>query len=153
LTSQHFANAYLDGLDRLVKERLRVPCYVRYMDDVVLWDDDKARLKDALAQAAAHLAALGLEPKPMPYLNRASHGLEVLGCRVFPMHLVLGRRARLRFRRGLASLESCDLPEIEIQRRAAAMIAFTRTPGLRSFRFRRAALQSLAVGGHRAPSG
>ena len=37
LTSQHFANFYLDPLDRFVKERLRCRAYVRYMDDFVVW--------------------------------------------------------------------------------------------------------------------
>jgi len=35
LTSQHLANFYLAPLDRFVKETLRVPGYVRYMDDMV----------------------------------------------------------------------------------------------------------------------
>ena len=130
LTSQHLANAYLDGLDRLMKERLRVGGYLRYMDDVILWDDDKARLMDAPARGAAHLAARGLEPKPTPYLNRTAHGLEALGCRVFPTHVIPGRHARIRFRRKLVALESADIPGAELQRRATSLLAFTRTPGL-----------------------
>ncbi len=153
LTSQHFANHHLDGLDRLMQARLRIGGYVRYMDDVILWDDDKGRLNDALAEGTAHLAGLGLAPKPTPYLNRTRHGLEALGCRVFPTHLVLGRRARQRFRRKVAALEASGLPEAEMQRRASALLAFTRTPGLRSFRFRRAVLESMAGAGHRARTG
>jgi hypothetical protein len=41
LTSQHFANFYLGWLDRFVKETLRVRCYVRYMDDIVLWHSSR----------------------------------------------------------------------------------------------------------------
>jgi retron-type reverse transcriptase len=37
LTSQFFANHFLAPLDRYLKERLRVPGYIRYMDDFVLW--------------------------------------------------------------------------------------------------------------------
>ena len=36
LMSQHFANLYLGWLDRFVKESLRIPGYVRYMDDFVV---------------------------------------------------------------------------------------------------------------------
>ena len=43
LTSQHFANFYLGGLDRFVKERLAAGGYVRYMDDFVVWGEDRAR--------------------------------------------------------------------------------------------------------------
>ena len=39
LTSQFFANVYMDGLDHLIKEVLRVPGYVRYVDDFALFGD------------------------------------------------------------------------------------------------------------------
>lgn len=40
LTSQFFANVYLDGVDHYVKEVLRAPGYVRYVDDGALFHDD-----------------------------------------------------------------------------------------------------------------
>jgi RNA-directed DNA polymerase len=40
LTSQLFGNVYLDGLDHFIKEVLRVPGYVRYVDDFALFHDD-----------------------------------------------------------------------------------------------------------------
>jgi hypothetical protein len=43
LTSQWFANLYLDGLDHFVKEVLRAP-YLRYVDDFALFHDDPAVL-------------------------------------------------------------------------------------------------------------
>ncbi|MBL8424303.1 MAG: RNA-directed DNA polymerase [Candidatus Accumulibacter phosphatis] len=45
LTSQLFANIYLDGLDHYVKEVLRAP-YLRYVDDFALFDDDRQVLDD-----------------------------------------------------------------------------------------------------------
>ena len=48
--SQHFANFYLGGLDRFVKETARIPGYVRYMDDMALWADDRATLKQTLTR-------------------------------------------------------------------------------------------------------
>ncbi len=47
-TSQWFALYYLDPLDRLVKEKLRIRHYIRYMDDMVLLSPDKETLKKAL---------------------------------------------------------------------------------------------------------
>ena len=44
LTSQFFANVYLDGFDHFVKEVLRAP-YVRYVDDFALFADDPAQLE------------------------------------------------------------------------------------------------------------
>ena len=46
LTSQFFANLYLDDFDHWVKEVLRAPAYLRYVDDMVLLDNDKRRLAD-----------------------------------------------------------------------------------------------------------
>lgn len=47
LTSQHFANDYLAGLDRLLLEGCRVRGLVRYMDDLVWWGDGKDAVRDA----------------------------------------------------------------------------------------------------------
>lgn len=44
LTSQFFANIYLDELDRFMKHRLKVRYYLRYVDDFVLLSGDKALL-------------------------------------------------------------------------------------------------------------
>ncbi len=45
LTSQFFSNLYLDCLDHFVKEVLRAKGYVRYVDDFVLFHDDREQLK------------------------------------------------------------------------------------------------------------
>lgn len=50
LTSQFFANVLLDPVDHFVKEELRIPGYVRYADDLVLFAADKSRLWDAHAR-------------------------------------------------------------------------------------------------------
>ena len=49
LTSQFFANFYLSALDHFVLEQLK-PCgYVRYMDDIVVFENSKDRLKSIFA--------------------------------------------------------------------------------------------------------
>ena len=45
LTSQFFANVYLDGLDHYCKEVLRAKGYVRYVDDFALFHDDHGQLQ------------------------------------------------------------------------------------------------------------
>lgn len=49
-TSQWFALYYLDGLDRLVKEKLHIKYYTRYMDDCVLIFHEKQYLKECLVK-------------------------------------------------------------------------------------------------------
>ncbi|MBI1879010.1 MAG: group II intron reverse transcriptase domain-containing protein [Chloroflexi bacterium] len=46
LTSQFWANVYLHQLDAFVKQELRCRAYLRYMDDFVLFADDKAQLHE-----------------------------------------------------------------------------------------------------------
>ena len=65
LTSQLFANVYLDALDHFVKERLRVRHYLRYMDDFVLLASDRPEARDRLDQVRAFLTEqLRLELNP-----------------------------------------------------------------------------------------
>jgi RNA-directed DNA polymerase len=65
--SQWCGTFYLDGLDHFVKRELKVPGYLRYMDDLVLFDDDPGRLaeaREAIAQWLAQHRSLTLKPTP-----------------------------------------------------------------------------------------
>lgn len=97
LTSQYFANHYLSGLDHYIKEQLRIKAYIRYMDDMVLWDADKKNLLRAHNLVADFCSKrLQLTLKPMQ-LNRTSQGLPLLGYRLFTHHVRLLRKSKLRF--------------------------------------------------------
>jgi retron-type reverse transcriptase len=64
--SQWCGNFYLDSLDHFVKRTLKIPGYQRYMDDFVLFADDKTQLIEARTAIAAWLheaRALDLNPK------------------------------------------------------------------------------------------
>ncbi len=152
LTSQHFANFYLGWLDHFVKHDLRAGGYVRYMDDFVVWGDDRAglapirdRIRDFLGRE------LSLSLKPEPDINRCRFGMDFLGCRVKPSHVTLNRRSRIRFGRKLRWLErehlAGRLDEASLQQRATALVAFTRAGPTVSWRWRSRVLQSLTVDG------
>jgi hypothetical protein len=158
LTSQHFANFYLGWFDRFVKETLRVKGYVRYMDDMLLWSHSAAELQTALDACREFLAVeLDLEIKPHPYINRSAHGVDFLGCRVLPDHVILNRRSRERFRRKMGCLEEDYLQgridELELQERGTSLVAFARAAGVKSWHFRRSVLQRLPVSGRRPRTG
>ncbi|MCI5144240.1 MAG: hypothetical protein D3923_01635 [Candidatus Electrothrix sp. AR3] len=99
LTSQHFANIYLGELDHFVKEVLRIKGYVRYMDDILLFADDKPTLHKGLVQLRYFLAdRLQLRLKnenvtPTP----VTEGIPFLGFRIFPAMIRLDRRTLRRF--------------------------------------------------------
>lgn len=63
LTSQWLANLVLGAVDRTVVERMRVPGYVRYMDDMLALHDDRERLRQVQRAVEEVLAGLGLRPK------------------------------------------------------------------------------------------
>jgi RNA-directed DNA polymerase len=145
LTSQHLANFYLDGFDRLLKEGLRIRAYVRYMDDMVIWGKSRAELNEVLATSSRFLAeGLGLAFKPTPFINRTSHGMDFLGARLFPTHMILNRRSRVRYRRQLRDLDrrlaNNLIDEREYQQRATALTAFASSCGISSWKFRRSLL-------------
>lgn len=135
LTSQWLANLYLDRLDR---QWPGVP-RVRYMDDVVWWGRDRARLL-ALRDAAVAFAGekLGLEFKTPPILQRTARGMGFLGMRVFPSGIRLARPAKTRWRRRVRALEAEAaagvLPETALQARVAAMAAWTDVVRARGWR-------------------
>ena len=157
LTSQHFANLYLGELDHFAKEQLRAPGYVRYMDDFVLWADDKSTLRQWHGAVVDFLREkLHLELKP-PQLNRSAVGLPFLGCRIAPAGLRLDGRGRRRFARQLHALEAAHaagkIGALELQTRVTAMIAHTATSGGENFRRALRASQEFGVAAMDGPSG
>ena len=158
LTSQHFANFYLGRFDRFVKEGLCINPYLRYMDDMLLFGHASSELDAILVRCRAFLGqSLQLQLKPVPYINRTSHGVDFLGCRVFPDRVILNRRSRVRFQRKMFRLEEQylrgELDEQELQERATSLVAFTRAASARSWHFRQSVLERLPVSGRRPPTG
>ena len=141
LTSQYFANFYLDGLDRFVTEGLCCPAYVRYMDDFLLWHEDPAVLTGWRDQVCTWLATeRGLALKALPEPVRCADGVPFLGYRMMPDRILLGRPARRRFAGRLRSYEDAwrmgRLDSAELQRRVDSLLAFTDLAACRNWRRR-----------------
>lgn len=138
LTSQYLANHYLCGLDHYVKEQLRVPAYVRYMDDMVLWSDDKEQLKAAGQAVDKYIeATLRCELKPI-LLNKSSQGLPFLGYHIFPQRVRLLQKSKQRFIRKYRQIEqnyqAGVWSEAVCQRRMLPLLAFIGHAHTRGFR-------------------
>lgn len=141
LTSQYLANFCLDGLDHHILQQLAPRAYVRYMDDFVLWHDDPGQLRRARDGIVSWLAAeRGLELKEPGAPRPVDDGLPFLGYRILPGRILLGQRARRRFRRRLSELESAHaagrVNSAEEQRRGDALLAFVRVAECRRWRQR-----------------
>jgi RNA-directed DNA polymerase len=97
LTSQYFANYYLSSADHYAKEILKIPGYIRYMDDILLFDNNKCELKNKLKSFNEFVSTkLLLEFKPV-VLNYTRKGVSFLGYRLFPDIIRLNNTSKRRF--------------------------------------------------------
>jgi len=101
LTSQLFANIYLDPFDHFVKQDLHGNRYVRYVDDFVLICDDKSRLFEIKAILKAFLSTnLGLDLHPDKcHVIPVPAGITFLGYRVWTTRRRVKTATMVRLRR------------------------------------------------------
>jgi retron-type reverse transcriptase len=105
LTSQFWANCLLNELDQFVKRELECRHYIRYVDDILLFHQDKKTLHRWRVAIGAFLAGLRLtlhEREARVYPVRV--GIPFLGFRVYPDHRRLKRANGVRFGRRLRGL-------------------------------------------------
>jgi len=104
LTSQIFANVYLNGFDHFVKEKLHVQKYLRYVDDFSLFSDDWNFLFDSRIAIEEYLATkLRLKIHPIKsQLFETKQGANYVGFRILPSCIRVRtenlRRARRRLK-------------------------------------------------------
>lgn len=98
LTSQLFANIYLNELDQFVKHRLKVKHYVRYTDDFIVVAEEKLYLENTIAPIRFFLTEkLALELHPKKIIIRKFHqGIDFLGYIVFSHHRLVRAKTRQR---------------------------------------------------------
>jgi hypothetical protein len=110
-SSQWFGIYHLDGVDRLIKEVLRVRHYVRYMDDLLLIHRDKAFLQDALHQIRGMVEdSLNLELNGKTQITPLRGGVEFMGWRFYltdtgKVIRKLKTQSKLRFKRRLKKIQ------------------------------------------------
>ena len=119
LTSQFFANVYLNPLDHFVNQELKIHGYLRYMDDWVCFHQEKRVLLAARKKIEVFLwENLQLRLKPSAsYLGFCSQGLSFLGARIYRGSMGIKRenffRARRRMKRKVELYECGMLEEAQ----------------------------------------
>lgn len=100
LTSQLFANIYLNELDQFIKHRLKIKYYVRYMDDFLILDFDKRKLRQIIKEKIQTFLMdklkLELHPKKANIFP-AAKGIGFLGCQIFGNYRLLRKSTVKRF--------------------------------------------------------
>jgi len=99
LTSQFWANCYLNPFDHFIKRELRCSAYLRYVDDFVLFADDKKRLWDWRTLLIERLARFRLTVHAGAHPRPVTEGIPFLGFVVYPRRRRLKRRKGIVFRR------------------------------------------------------
>ncbi|MBI4589432.1 MAG: RNA-directed DNA polymerase [Candidatus Rokubacteria bacterium] len=96
---------YLNRFDHFVKRELKCEGYLRYVDDFLLFGDDKAHLRAWRAEVIDYLAGLRLRlHEGRAQVSPVTNGIPFLGFRVYPGHRRLKRRNGLKFRRRFRAL-------------------------------------------------
>ena len=113
-TSQWLANWYLTGLDHYIKEVLKAPYYIRYMDDMIIFGSNKRKLHKMRQAIADYLKKyLGLELKGnyqvFPIKSRA---LDFMGFRFYRYRTTLRRTILYKACRKAKRLFKKDKPTI-----------------------------------------
>lgn len=90
LTSQLFANVYLNELDQYAKHEMKIKYYIRYMDDIVILSKDKKELREILFETDIFLQSeLNLQLNNKTKIDNINHGVEFVGRRIWPTHMKL----------------------------------------------------------------
>ena len=106
LTSQFFANIYLNGLDHFVQEQLKPGKYLRYVDDFALFSDNWEFLATARLAIEEYLAQLRLKIHPIKsQLFETKEGANFLGFRVMRDRIRVRSENLRRARRRIQSME------------------------------------------------
>lgn len=99
LTSQLFANIYLNPFDHFVKKNLKIRYYGRYVDDFVLFHNDREHLKSLINPIREYLRnnlQLELHPQKI-YLQHFSKGVKYLGAVIKPHRIYIANRTKGNF--------------------------------------------------------
>jgi len=102
LTSQFFANIYLNPLDHFIKEKLQLKYYIRYVDDFVVFSNSKKELHETLIKINDFLTGLRLKlHKNKSKVFPVSVGIPFLGHKMYPYYSLLKNDNVKRFRKKL----------------------------------------------------
>ena len=138
LTSQFWANCYLNGFDHFVKRELQCSAYVRYVDDFMLFANDKEVLWEWKLRLETRLATLRLSIHRGAQPHPVTNGLPFLGFVVCPERRRLKRRKGIHFvrkyRRMLAAAHAGEIPFVQVSASVRGWVnhvSYANTYGLR----------------------
>lgn len=117
LTSQLFANIYLNRLDQYVKHNLGARYYMRYMDDFIISSPDKEQLRHWLADIERFLREeLRLELNPKTTILAAKNGIDFVGYKHRATHRKVRRDSIKRIKRTIKKYQKGIITKEQLQK-------------------------------------
>jgi len=106
LTSQLFANIYMNELDKFAKHTLKIKHYIRYMDDIIILEDNKKYLHYIKSEIESYLNnELKLHLNNKTAIRPITLGIEFVGYKLWPTHAKLKKKTALKIKRRLKYLK------------------------------------------------
>ena len=110
LSSQFFANVYLNELDQFAKHTLRAKHYIRYVDDFVILHESAQWLNNAREQIESFLPTLSAQLNPTKtILQPVSRGVDFVGQVIKPWHRVTRKRT---LNHALHQVKTVSVPQL-----------------------------------------
>lgn len=141
LTSQLFANIYLNELDQYCKHRLKIHYYIRYMDDIIILGPDKETLHRWKADIEIFLRnELALDLNNKTSVRPVRMGAEFVGVKIWPTHMKLRKSTTGRMKREVRAISrryaSGKMNREEFERHAASIRGLLEHTDSESLRWR-----------------
>ncbi len=132
LTSQLFANIYLNELDQFVKHKLKINHYFRYVDDFIILCDSKKELHNYECRIKQFLKCkLHLDmPKHKTYINLINNGVDFIGYKIFPQFVKIRKSNIKRFIRRTKNnvylYNKCKLDENSLESSICSFLGYSK---------------------------
>jgi len=126
LTSQLFANVYMNELDHFIKNKLQCRFYLRYADDFVILSENKENLHNILYEISNFLQTkLHLKLNPKTSIFPLSHGLDFCGYRIWATHRLPRKKVIVAAKKRLnKTMKLYAKKKIDLEKAKAVVIAF-----------------------------
>lgn len=153
LTSQYFANHYLAHADRYLSENLKARAMVRYMDDLLIWHDDRQELHNIGEKFETYCKHELLLDFKHQYMNKTTEGVAFLGIYLWPDHVTLNNKSKKRlvagYKKANAHFEKGSINENTYHKKLNSLMV--RPMKVKSYQFRNQLIWNTSE--REAPSG
>lgn len=106
LTSQFFANFYLSSLDHFILEKLKVSGFVRYMDDIVIFDNSKNKLKTVYTEMEKYCKEILFLTFNPVILDKTVNCVPFLGWKLSPSGIGLLNKTKSRMKQKIRTIQN-----------------------------------------------